>query len=239
MPTGVQLVDLITDVRAEAGYSLNEAHGRSQRETIARRLRRKQTTLWNAFDWPMHSYYWDVAVEAGDRYVNYPSEVDQTRVNCIALQWDDRWVPLARGVGLRELNLYNSDNDEQSFPPSCWDHRYQTGLSNGQLGQIEVWPIPNEACTLRVWGHETLPALVADTDRCTLDSDMLILYVAGELLMREDKADAQLKLGEAEGLRRNILGQSDQSKGMAVYGGASRSGGARRGIDFVTKRSGT
>lgn len=239
MPTGIQLQSLITDVRAEAGLSLNDAHGQAQRESLARRLARKQTTLWMAHDWPLHSHYWDVTFSAGDRYINYPSEVDQTRVNAIATRWADRWMQLLYGIGPQHLNEYDSDADERNVPQRRWQHYYQTGLSAGQLGQIEIWPVALESGTLRVWGHEKLNPLVADTDLCTLDSDMLILYVAGELLLRSDKADAEIKLQEANALRLRILGQSQQRQNMAIYGRPSRAPRLREGIDYVTKRSGT
>lgn len=240
MPSGVQLRDLIRGVRAEAGHSLSEAHGQSQRETIAYLLGRKQRTLWYAHDWPMYSHFWDQTFAIGDRYINYPDLIDPNRVNQVAHRFDGRWVKLTHGIGLDHLTEFDSDSDERSTPLRRWQHFFMPGMQQNQLGQVELWPIPSEAGTVRFFGHQRLVDMVNDDDLCTLDSDMLILYIAGALLARSDKSDADLKIAEAEGIRRHTLGQSGSDRSqMTVFGGGSRAPALRPGVDFIVKKPGS
>ena len=237
MPSGIQLRELIRGVRAEAGHSLSEAHGQAKRETLAYLLQRKQRSLWRAHDWPLLTHYWDQTFEAGDRYINYPDDVDPNRVNKVEHQWDSSWFLIPHGISMEDRSLYDSDGGERSDPLRKWQHYWIPGMTVDQLGQMELYPIPASDGTVRVHGHARLASLVDDDDICTLDSDMLVLYVAGELLARSAKADSELKLREAESIRRNILGQSGADRSsMATYGGTRRTPGLRPGLDFIVKR---
>ena len=75
-----------------------------------------------------------------------------------------------------------------------------------------VWPIPDRAATLRLTGRRTARRLLDDNDLSELDGNLLVLFAASDLLARQGSEDAQLALGKAQRLLRQILVRQDSDK---------------------------
>jgi len=59
---------------------------------------------------------------------------------------------------------------------------------------------------------KALPPLVADTDTCILDPNLLILTVAAEMLARSRSEDAQLKLSLANNHYQRLKGRLQKTR---------------------------
>jgi hypothetical protein len=196
MARNVTLGELIDDVRAEAGHSLQSNLGAAMREVLVKIIQRQQRRLWEDYDWTFLRVDRDVPVQASQRYYDIPVDLTLERLEKIQFKYGDRWVPLAHGIGREHLDLYDSDRDIRSYPVERWDE-YEDD-------QIEVWPIPSQNGytakdgILRFTGIRKPRPLVAESDRADLDDTLLVLYSAAEILAREKSADASLKLQMAE-----------------------------------------
>lgn len=197
MARNVTLGELIDDVRAEAGHSLQPNLGAAMREVLVKIIQRQQRRLWEDFDWPFLRVDRDVPAQAGQRYYDFPDDLSIERLEKIEFKWGDRWHKLDYGIGPTELDQYDSDRDVRSWPI----YRWQEAEDN----QIEVWPVPaNNGSTvavdgmIRFTGIRNLRPLVSESDRADLDDTLLVLYSAAEILAREKAADAGLKLQMAE-----------------------------------------
>jgi hypothetical protein len=96
--------------------------------------------------------------------------------------------------------------------------------------QFEVHPIPNtDGGYMRFSGTRNLNPLVADTDKCTLDADLIVLFAAVEILgPRNDKeAERKLKLANAHLVSLRGLYQST-GDGRYVLGGGVRTVSSRQ-----------
>lgn len=217
MARNVTLVKLLDDLRAEARLSLNPAHNQQARDTQVKQLQRKQEWLWREFDWPHMRVSRDIPVAAGQRYYELPADIDLERIEKLEIFLDGGWVPLLPDINNEHYTSWNSDLDERAWPPRRWNIV--------EDDDIEIWPIPNVdavAATMegyvRVTGIRRLRPLVDDTDRCDIDSNLIVGYVAAEMLASSGAKDAKVKQDEANALFLRLRGQLTVSRKFRLFG---------------------
>lgn len=196
MARRVTLEKLLDDFRAEARMSLNPAHNAQDRLPQIKLLQRTQERLWEDFDWPHLIVERQIAVQAGQRYYDTPPDIRVDRVLKISIFTDGAWRELCPGIGDEQYSAWNSDLDERNWPPRRWKIHEDE--------DIELWPIADVNADddtregyLKFIGVRNLNPLVADSDRCDLDAQLLVLYAAAERLAATGGKDAPLKLEQA------------------------------------------
>jgi len=230
MPTGVQLSQLVSNLRSELGHSTNTAHGVNTKANMEYVLRRNQEVLYEEHDWPFLTLDVDVTVLLGQRIYNYPSNLPFGAINAAWWVEGNQYLPMTFGVSVEDFNLYDPDLDERSNPVQKWRHRPDTD-------QIELWPIPSINGKVRLRGTSPLTALIADSDICTLDSNLIVLHSAAELLARQKSEDASLKAQLARShLTKLLSNQGGQKRKPWVMGGGQRGSTLRPGIDYIPMR---
>lgn len=217
MARGATLLELLDDLRAECRLSLNPAHNAQTRETHVKQLQRMQRWLWKDYAWPHLRVERTIKAQAGQRFYTPPADVGIERISHMEVRYGDRWVPLAPGIGLRELEAYDSDSDERATPTERWR------IFEGD--RIEVWPIPaddTDATTneglFKVVGIRDLKPLRDDADRCDLDSDLIVLFAAAEILGAAGAKDAGLKLEQARGRLQNLRADLTPRRQISLVG---------------------
>ena len=203
MARNVTLGELIDDVRAEAGHSLQANLGTAMRDVLIKIIQRQQRRLWEDFDWTFLRVERDIPVQAGLRYYNFPTDLTIERLEKVEFKWDDRWHKLDYGIGPTQYDQFDSDRDVRSWPLYRWQEH--------ENDQIEVWPIPSQngsgsplTGVVRFTGIRKLRPLVAESDVADLDDTLLVLYSAAEILAREKANDAGLKMQLAEAHYRRL-----------------------------------
>lgn len=223
----MQLQEMVRLVRLEAGHSSRSSHGQNTREHIIAALQRKQRELYEAHSWRVLSVERSLTFQGGDRTLNFPSDINPIRQCSVWHVYGDEYVRLAKGIGPAQYQQFDSRIDERSYPPERWDY-------DADLGQIELWPVPSDSGELLVNGTRALGELTDDEHYSTLNGDMLVLYVAAEVLARHQAADADQKFAAAEGLRRSLLtNEGNAFSRPARYGLGGRRRHPRRGIDYM------
>lgn len=221
MARNVTLGELIDDVRAEAGHSLQANLGTAMREVLIKVIQRQQRRLWEDHDWTFLRVDRDVAVQAGQRYYNFPADMTLERIERVEFKWDDRWHKLEYGIGATQYDQYDSDRDVRSWPIYRW--------KEAENNQVEVWPIPSLNGSLqplqgalRFTGIRALRPLVQESDRADLDDTLLVLYSAAEILAREKASDAGLKLQMAEQHYRRLKSRGAKRDVISLSGDEER-----------------
>jgi hypothetical protein len=92
------------------------------------------------------------------------------------------WYPMSEGI---DPVLYT--NSTQEGIPSRYEIR----------SCIEVFPAPNAAYHLWIKGRFELEAFTSDTDRTTIDSELVFLLALGNAKLHYGQADAQATLTQA------------------------------------------
>lgn len=217
MARGTTLLRLLDKLRVAARLSLNPAHNTQNRDSQVTMLQVEQERLWGDFDWPHLRIFPQVALEDGQRYVETPSNMHVDRIEKIEVFTDGAWVELTPGIDGCHYSSYNSDLDERSWPPRRWK------LNEDE--DVELWPIPDrdgDATTLegylRFTGIRNLNQLVDDGDRADLDDDMLVGYVAAQMLAATGAKDARLKLDGAQARDQKLRGRLTPRRRFQMYG---------------------
>ena len=212
MARGTQLLSLIAQLRAETGRTQAVSVGISEVENLKVMLARVQEQLYEDYDWPHLRVQRSIALSAGQRYYDLPSDMDFDRIVDITLQYNEVYTPIMRGIEFYDFSSFDSNADERSSPVLKWDIKY-----TGTTEQMEVWPIPNdEIQTIYMFGSKNLGDLIQESDTAELDDRLIVLYTAAEILARQKSADAQAKLEQANArlvsLRRNSKKKSRVSQ---------------------------
>jgi hypothetical protein len=223
MARNVSLGVLIDDLRAEAGHSLQANLGVQMRDVLVKVLQRQQRRLWEDYDWTFLRVERDIAVAAGQRYYNFPTDLNLERLERVEFKYGDRWIPVDYGIGRHQYDTHDSDRDVRAFPVERWKEH--------DNDQIEIWPIPSQngstvtvSNILRFTGIRKLRPLVAESDVADLDDTMLVLFSAAEILAREKSEDASLKLQLADAHYKRLKARNSKSETFSLTGGDTSAG---------------
>lgn len=247
MPTGVQLRDLVTELRAEVGHSLSAAHGVNMLDTLKHYIRRVQRNLWEQHNWPSLSLHARIATVVGQRYYAYPDALDYKRIENVAVQWGTIWTPVTQGITPVEYSIFDSQIGVGSDPIQKWDHVEYELLAEGETGNpngtgtyelrhmMELWPIPVSVYQVRLKGRMQLLPLIEEDDVCTLDSDLIVLFAAALILARQKAEDAALVKADAIALlnRLKLQDNKDHIISLTGDGAGNTMPYGRPGIDFI------
>jgi len=218
MPNLATLGEMLVDLRAELGLSLNPAQATQVEPAHKVKLQRVQRMLWQDFAWPHLREHFDVSLAAGQRYYDLPVGLDLERVEEAVVSWAGDWHPLARGIFIAQWSAYDPAQDERTDPAMRWEARPN--------GQIEVWPLPatNAGQVLRFTGIKALGVFVEPGDFSTLDRDLIVLSTAAELAKTE--GEAQRLAARAKRLydRLRMGGEMSGARAFNLGEGSDRSG---------------
>lgn len=211
MPRGVTLGVMLDALRAEAGFSSKVSLSVNMLPMMKQMLQRTQRRLYNAYDWPFKYITRDVLTQAGQRYYNFPADLDPEKTIRIWYRWGSDWLPLSRGITIDYYSAFDSDNGARNDPTQRWEMR-DNATGTGNQVQVELWPVPatngtaNASGTLRFEGTKDLAPLVADADVCDIDSDLIVLFTAAEILADKGAKSAAAKQTAAQGLLADLVG---------------------------------
>ncbi len=230
MRSGVTLSTLVSEVLIEAGMSVESGHSTQMAPRIKQLLARTQRLLLREFDWPTISGYEvtvniDGATTPGLSTGTLPTGIDFTAINSVHVLFGDQWLPVQYGIGPRERSIYSST--QRATPIQRWE------IVASAPTTFEIWPTADVLQTLRFQGSKALGAFASDSDTCTLDGDVLVLRVAAELLGRDRKEDAALKMKSAKDLANSIIKRQRQARTEPIPQGRVRTLYPRPGIDFI------
>jgi hypothetical protein len=216
MARGTTLVRLLDLYRAECRLSLNPAHNAQARDAQVSHLQRVQEWLWADHDWPLLRVERFIDVQQGQRYYAPPEDIPIDRIQKLEIRHDSDYVDMAPGIDQVHFRAYDSDQNEQEWPPRRWR------VSEDE--QIELWPIPSANFEegslngrIRVTGIRKLSRLVDDGDRADLDDRMLALYCAAEYLAGTGAKDAGFKLEQANKRFATLRGQQAPRRKFSLF----------------------
>lgn len=234
MPRNITtLAAMVEDLRLETGRSANVNFGQDEYASLVRLLQRMQDNLYWDYEWPFLKVRRDITLQAGSRYYDFPSDMNFERVFKVRTKIGNTWELLAKGISMDDYSTLDSDNDVRQDPALKWDV-----IDAGDGEQMEIWPLPaSDDLVVRIDGFKKLSDLISDSDTCTLEPDLVVLFSAAKLLAREKSADAPEALAAANKLYNNLKRGSNRSESPTSLGGQSPTPVGRRGTIVIAPRS--
>lgn len=229
------LDEMLDELRAEARISQNVAHGLHKVDALQKLLRRVQEELYEAYEWPALATVRTTTIEAGTRYASYPDGIDFTGIKtAYTREATNLFRPLRYGIGIEELNLYDSDANERAFPIRSWQNYLSPEGETINQNMFEVWPIPDRQAVVRFAGKRALLPLTDGAHSSTIDGPLIVLHAAVEILAAQKSEDAQLKLQKARDRADILKRRQNMADNRRVnLSTPSRPAPLRPGIDYI------
>ena len=199
---GTKLIDLRVMLKGECGINLDSGVATSEDTRYNLKLANMQKWLWSQHQWPFLYGHEDLGVSPNVRFYPIPTTISLDYPTTVEVEWDTFWFPVEYGIKGIQYETVNPELNQTLDPVSRWQN-YNADIANPQ---IEIWPPPTTAQTLRFWGTKLLPPLVADTDKAILDDLLIVLFTGAELLARSKQRDAQALATRAEKLYLDLVG---------------------------------
>lgn len=217
MARGTQLQQLIAQLRAETGRVQSVAVGTSEVDNLKEQLRRVQELLYDDYDWPFLNIDRTINLQAGQRYYDFPIDLNYDRVEKVVFKYGNAFVNVERGITFDDYSAYDSEAGDRSSPLVKWDVK-----NTGTIEQLEAWPVPSEDGKLRFFGTKKLAPMVDDSDRAILDDRMIVLFAAAEMLARQKSPDAKNKMDLANARLLKLRGNSQAASKTVQVGLGNR-----------------
>jgi len=243
MANELTVLELLEELRAELGHAIEPQHGVDTRSRLILLLNRAQRELWMEVDWDHLKVYRYIAMVAGDRYYDWPSDLDETRVIQAEYKYNDTYLPLEHGINRHHLHFRDSEQDERQDPVLSYDFHYDDSV--GGL-QFEVWPtpavsgniyaattpptpetvIPNRNTDgdrfVRLRGIKRLPKMSLDADRSELDGLLIVLRAAAVEAERQEAKNAATIGARAERYLNNVTSRLKKTDAFVMGTDADR-----------------
>lgn len=230
MAYGVSLAQLLVEMRAEARHSASAAAGINADASLRQMLARVQRTEWLSREWEHLKIRRDIVLVPGQRTYDWPADLSFDRATHAWVKWGNEWRFVAPGITESEYNHLDVGGEQD--PVQRWGRT--------EDNHVEVWPTPATEATFRLCGIKALGPLVADGDVAALDSDLLVLLGAAELLVQQKAPDARVKAEAAQRVRNMLVGNADKPKVRSFLAGQRRGFGDSTGSRLeVTKGRGS
>lgn len=213
----------------EAGISTGSSHAVQKTERLNHLINRVERVTYAMDDWPTLEIEEEVSVVANAQFVTLPTNMTFAMINDVWVAYGNQWLKLTHGIGIAERSIY--PDTARASPTMRWEIRAPGNVD------FEVWPISAQAETLRFIGMQKLGGMLKDDDTCVIDADVLVLRCAAELLAKEDKSDAGIKMETAKALTATLLKRLSSNKTEPVNLGRRKGRTLRPGIDYIPSGS--
>lgn len=194
------LVELRAAMRVKLGAGASGAAAGVNASLIDEHLRDAQTLLYWTHDWA-HLRKWEVKALGASQYlIDYPTAANPDRIRYVSVLRGSVWSPpLKKGI-TPQMYTYQSN-------PS-WPQRWEP------YEQMELWPISDQAYSLRIFYIKALAAFSVDTDRASVDDSAISIVATSTLKGHYRQPDAAVAKGMADELIRRL---KEKSWGQDVF----------------------
>lgn len=179
MAIGTAFSELVSRVRSETFRSDNLSVGVDDLHIIKEKVNAAYATLYTDHDWHHLKTVFDrIPLSAGQRYYDFPTGLNAERIIEAVVWWSGKPTPLERGIDFDDYASYSPEDDERVDPALKWDVKW-----TGSATQLEFWPLPDSNDQeAQFKGIYAAPRLVADTDLCRLDDNLVVLFASAAVL---------------------------------------------------------
>jgi len=165
-------------------------------------LQNAQDQLFAQFEWRHLIKFDEKTTGVGQALYDWANDCDPSRIRDIAVNDGSRWVPMREGVSF----AMRSD-DSPSVPL-----RYE------RYSQMEVWPVPDAAYTIRRYYTATPARFTEDNDRASIDDALVFLHALANAKLHYKQADGEGYGSQLQTMMRKLKGQS---RGQSVHSRAA------------------
>lgn len=156
-------------------------------------IQNAQAQLYAQFDWRHLIKFDEKTTGVGQTLYDWAADCDPLRVRDVAI-WDGaRWVPMIDGVDWAMRSVATS----RTIPA-----RYE------RFAQMEVWPEPDAAYTIRRYYVAAPGRFTQDNDRASLDDSLIFLHALTNAKLHYKQQDGQAYANQLNAMMEKLKGQN-------------------------------
>jgi hypothetical protein len=180
-------------------------------------------------DWDFLKIYDFIPVRAGERYYDFPANMDEERTYKWEYKYNNLYIPMTQGINRISFAARDSERDQRNDPVRAFD--FHLDQTNNKV-QFEVWPTPavngnvysdgedpparetvnpndNPSGTnfIRVRAVKRLTKMTTRSSLSNLDGDLIILATASKEATRQKSTNAQALATEANAYLNKLKGR--------------------------------
>lgn len=121
-------------------------------------IQNAQSDIYEEYDLKELIKAYDYTTGVGQTLYDFRNDMNHLRIRSVQVQYNDFWIPLEEGI-----EYYHDTNVDRQFYPRRYDIR----------SQLEIWPEPDAAYTLRVEYIQNLEQFTMDNNRATIDDRLI------------------------------------------------------------------
>ena len=199
LPLKKTLGELRADIQVRLGFGMAGQAGVVNAPLIDSMLRSAQEQLYVQFDWLELKGVELRNTGISQQFYDYPADCNVERITGIFCSWGGQFHELTEGISHRDRN----------FPSSTIPQKYE------RRDQYELWPVPQAAYQLRIEYEKTLGAFTANSDRCSLPSEIVYLHALANAKKHYRQPDADTYMSQLDSM---LLRIKARHRSQSVYG---------------------
>jgi len=201
------MTEMLRELRGEIGMSLDTSVQANVVDKHKLLLQRAERMLYDSEEWPHLMTSFEKTSNALVFQVALPAGLDPggiTSVSVKATSSATRPVPLQHG--LSDAEVFSVNPAEAKWPPRFWRLQASNDPAEDDYQRtVVVWPVPDRNYTLTFYGRRALGSFVNGADQSTVDSDVIVLQAAAEILNGQQDPNATVKASAARQRIADIL----------------------------------
>ncbi len=203
---------IIEEARSISGLASSASDGETNVDNRLRNFAKlAQRFIFTEYRFPVFRVEEEVALVIGQDSYDLPATLSHESIDTVYVKINSNYFALVQGVNFNDYNAFDLD-ENYSYPLAWWPNL------SGETQKITLWPVPADDGFLKLSGQKALGVFEADTDNCSIDADILVYWVADEL-MRSISKDYNGSYGLlAQGKIRSLVSKTTSSKGFNFAG---------------------
>jgi len=197
LPVKPNLGELRSELLVRLGFVSQGAGAGAAVPVVDSILKRAQTYLYWKYDFNELRQTYDWAVQVGQTLYDWPDEMEPRQLIQLRVLYNGDWQPLDEGIEFQHDTVVTT-----RYYPRRYDRR----------AQLEIWPQPDNAYTLRGEHYKRLAPFTQQQHRCTIDDNILFAYSLGQGKLHYRQNDAQTFIDEAADLLLTLKGAAHGQK---------------------------
>jgi len=221
--TGNTLANVLTKLKAELGANLTI--GTADDARYYEMIETRQEWFSSMYDWNILRDTWEATITPGTagQYPTVPVldangnsfTINFDRPIVTSVKYSAKWQEVLHGIGVDEMNVWDSDAGEASDPVQRWQ------LKEGDATKFEIWPLGVAASQeFRFDGQRKVQSLrtagaFVTTKVLDLDDRLIYLSLATDILTGKEDPAARSKADMLEALWKVL--RSAESKSTRAF----------------------
>lgn len=200
LPLLKTLGEIRADIQIRLGFGMAGQAGVVNAPLIDSFIRSAQEQLIEQYDFLRLKGFDERTTGASQQFYDYPEGCDAYNLKSVSIYWNGRVIPLKEGIEPTDRGI------TPSGPPQKYERR----------DQIELWPIPSSnEYTIRTEFMKEPGALVNNSDRVSIDSQLIFLHALSNAKAHYRQPDAQTYASQLDAY---LLKMKQKHRGTTVYG---------------------